>query len=158
MDSQANGVSILPQELLEIAEKNGCVPDRRFSENPNLGKAFVYGFLPGDKRNSAAFWCIKKEELAKPYSVEKPYLLLFYAKDKKLLECPDRIESINPARGLSLYLDKNTTLKNFVSISNPNKLIPKDVKLSHYAIASRYEGVEELFYCYEGDWLVKSTD
>jgi hypothetical protein len=43
-------------------------------------------------------------------------------------------------------------------MNNPKKAVPKNVRLTHNAIRSYYDGLEELFFCYKGEWLVRMRD
>lgn len=143
---------LLPDELIEVVKKNSCSQIDDFYKRPGMVKPpYVYGYLQGDEENSAAFWCKKNE------NGKENFLLIFMVKDdaRKLMKCPDKIEWTNYPGGLSIYNDPNTTLEYFVYINNPQKKPPKNAKLVGNAILSEYDGVSELFYCYEGEWLVR---
>jgi hypothetical protein len=146
---------IMPEELLEVAERKGCAPLADFYENrPGpVDPIYVYGYLPGDRWDSAVFWCRNQKSKSHPYS------LIFVFKEEKheLTKCPDRIDWINPPRGLSVYSEKGTTLEGFVYLNGPKRKVPNDVRLTHNAIMSYYDGVEELFYCHKGEWLVRQS-
>lgn len=143
---------IMPEELLEIAKENSCTQvDDFYKGKPGMVKPpFVYSYTAGSEEDSAVFWC-QKIENNKKYN----YLLFMFKKPNELAACAKKVEWKNPPRGLSLYKDSNTTLETFVYINNPKKKGPKNERLKHNAILSEYDGVEELFYCYEGEWLVR---
>ena len=69
--------------------------------------------------------------------------------------CTDIVPWMNYPGGLSIYDDKNTLLDDFVYIEEPQKKGPKGIKLTHNGILSYYDGVEVIFYCYKGKWLVR---
>lgn len=142
----------LPKELLEIAKKKGCEEVSGFYNRPGMIKPpYVYGYLPCGEENSAAFWCEKKEKAGKRF-----YLMIMRKANKcEELKCPDMIEWHNFPKGLSIYKDTNTTLEYFYYVNDPTRHPPKTETLKHNAILSEYDGVEELFYCHEGKWVVR---
>jgi hypothetical protein len=142
----------LPKELLEIAKRNGFKEVTGFYNRPGMIKPpYVYGYLPCDEENSAVFWCEKKEK------GERRFYLMIMRKDNKCgqLRCPDRIQWHNYPGGLSIYKNMDTTLEHFYYINDPKRKPPKTERLQHNAILSEYDGVEELFYCYKGEWVVR---
>jgi hypothetical protein len=146
---------LLPEELLNLARQKGYAPITDFyKDRHDIEPSYVYGYLPGPKENSAAFWC------QKDYKGEKKYflVLMFKNRNHELCNCPDTIEWQNYPGGLSIYKNANTTLDGFVYMNNPKKTVPKNVRLTHNAIRSYYDGLEELFYCYKGEWLVRMRD
>ena len=142
----------LPKELLEIAKRNGCEEVTGFYNRPGMIKpAYAYGYLPCDEENSAVFWCEKKEKAKRRF-----YLMIMRKGNNcEELKCPDKIEWHNFPKGLSIYKSPNTTLDNFYYVNDSNRKPPKTEKLQHNAILSEYDGVEELFYCYRGEWVVR---
>jgi hypothetical protein len=151
----AHAATVMPQELTEYAEQNNCreITDF-FNARPDgpVNPPFVYGYLPGDEESSAVFWCLNTEKSKKPYS-----LLFMYREtdDAVVGKCPQRIEWHNPPRGLSIYKNRQVTLEGFVYLQNPKKPVPKNERLNHNAVRSYRDGVEELFYCLNGAWLVR---
>jgi hypothetical protein len=146
---------LLPEELLNLARQSGYVPIADFyKDRPDVEPPFVYGYLPGPKEDSAAFWCQKTK------NKETKYFLVFLFKNRnhELCNCPDIIEWQNYPGGLSIYKDTNATLDRFVYITDPKRKVPKNVKLTNNAVRSYYDGLEEIFYCYKGEWLVRMRD
>ena len=157
-ESAYSETAIMPQELIEFAEKNNCTQLADFFDRrPGpVNPPYVYGYLPGDEENSAVFWCKNTGSASHPYS------LMFMHRDsemelRKLKECPFRIEWDNPPRGLSVYKNRRTTLEGFVYLDDPKRKVPENVRLSHNGISSYYDGVTELFYCHQGKWLVSQS-
>lgn len=147
-------VKIMPEELLEVASRHNCVQITDFYEDrPGpVDPVYVYGYVPGEKWDSAVFWC------KNPQAREFPYTLVFFFRksDHELTRCPDRIDWKNPPGGLSVYLEKDTRLaEEFVYIKDPKRKVPKKATMRTNGIMSYYDGVEELFYCYKGEWLVR---
>ncbi len=156
--SPQNNEGILPKELLEIAKKNGCNQVENFYDVPGGAKAinppYVYGYLSGAKRDSAAFWCVRVKDN------NTKYLLVFVFKpnNHEFSTCPQTIEWDNPPGGLSIYKEEGMTLDNFIYVSNKKKFAQKGIKMLHNAISSYYDGFNEIFYCYKGRWLVRQLD
>lgn len=141
---------MLPQELYEIAVSKGYTQIDDFYNRPGMIEPpFVYGYLPGLKENSAVFWCQAKKK--------DQYYLLVVNKDEgpNAMSCTDIVPWMNYPGGLSIFDDKNTLLDDFVYIEEPQKKSPKGIKLTHNGILSYYDGVENIFYCFEGRWLVR---
>ncbi len=147
---------LLPEELLKIATQRGFeqVTDFYINRPGMLNPPYVYGYLPGDEEDSAAFWCQKTQNGKKRYFL----VFMFKKRNNELCNCPDVIEWQNYPKGLSIYNKANATLDGFIYINDPKKKVPKNVKLIYNAILSEYDGVEALFYCYKGEWLVRQRD
>src|SRR2546422_11095056 len=62
-ESAYSETAIMPQELIEFAEKNNCTQlSDFFDRRPGpVNPPYVYGYLPGDEENSAVFWCKNTE-------------------------------------------------------------------------------------------------
>jgi len=144
---------VLPDELLNLADESGYSQVAGYYENrPGMVEPpYVYGYLPGYKQDSAAFWCVRDDGA---------YILKFMYKEKpdKGCDCPDEIVWHNPPKGLSIYKDESVTLDRFVYIDNPKEHGPEGVHLKHNAISSEYDGVAQIFYCHEGRWMVMMID
>jgi hypothetical protein len=147
---------IIPEELLNFAKEKGFEQVLDFYRNrPGmLNPPYLYGYLPGREENSAVFWCQRTER------GKKSYFLVFMFKDKsqKLCECPDVIKWQNFPKGLSIYKPTNETLENFVYVKDLKKRGPRDARLTHNGILCEYDGVSEIFYCHNGEWLVWMRD
>ena len=146
---------VMPEELVELARQKGCDQIEDFFKRPGLvNPPYVYGYLPGDERNSAAFWCRKKTGSSPSYSL----LFMFRDTRHELARCPDRIEWENPPGGLSVYRDKRALHHGFVGVRDPIKKLRGKIRLRNNAILSEYDGVSELFYCHKGEWFVLQRD
>lgn len=145
-------VAVMPRELVEFAERHACAQVTDFFDRPGMVKPpYVYGYLPGAREDSAVFWCERKREGV------RSFVLMIMVKEKAqgLLKCPAQIEWRNPPRGLDLYKNSRESLADFVSLSQPHRRGPSRVHLTQSAIRSEYDGVEEVFYCHSGEWLVR---
>ena len=143
-------VLIMPEELVEFAEKNGCSQVDDFYTRPgSVRPPYVYDY-PNEE--SAVFWCQSGEEN------NRRFFLLIMAKHKvdESKNCPTKIEwKGGYPGGLSLLIDRHSTLDDFVYLHNPLKKGPRNVELTDNAIVSEYDGVEETFYCHKGQWLIR---
>ena len=145
---------LIPEELHEFAKENGCSPIEEFYERPgNFGQhPYVYGYLPGPKEESAALWCQGLEE-----DEGKVFLLFMFENTQhELAKCPHKIEwkYSSPPLGLSVYKNQETDLGEFVYHANRQRKGPED-KMTNNAILNGDSGGSVLFYCYEGEWLVR---
>lgn len=146
---------LLPEELLNLANQKGCASIADFyKDRPDIDPPYVYGYLLGPKEDSAAFWCQKTQNGKKRYFL----VFMFKKSNNELCNCPDIIEWQNYPGGLSIYRNAKTTLDGFVYINDPKRKVSKNVKLTNNAIRSYYDGLEEIFYCYKGEWLVRMRD
>lgn len=143
---------IMPEELIAYAAENGCEQVGDFFKRPGMvNPPYVYGYLPGLAEDSAVLWCQVK------HGEDRKFLLLIMMKRRghESAKCSAKLEWPNYPGGLSIYKDKRTTLDEFVYLANPKRRGPRNVKLSGNAILSEYDGVDELFYCYKGEWLTR---
>ncbi len=148
-------VKLLPADLLNIARNYQCDQIDDFYDRPGMvNPPYTYGYLTGLDEDSAVFWCEKKENNKRLY-----YLIIYSRSEKKGLQnCPSKIIWRNYPGGLSIYKDITMTLNDFVYIATPRNRVPQNKKMTHNAILSEYDGKEELFYCYDGEWLVRQRD
>lgn len=145
----------IPKELLEIAKVNACNEVVDFFNRPGMVKPpYVYGYLPGAEENSAVFWCEKEK------SGSRSFFLIFMTKgdNQGRLKCPEKIEWHNFPGGLVISKKVNETLKGFQYLKDSLKRLPENDEFSGNAILSEYDGVEALFYCYKGEWVVRMKD
>jgi hypothetical protein len=152
---------VMPRELVDFARANGCESIDDFFERPNMvDPPYVYGWLPGDKENSAVFWCKKKGESTKLYNLifisrTSPNLPSL-ADPKQLGGCPAIIEWHNSPRGLTIETRPRLPLSTFRYVSMPERTAPRSVVANAKVLVNYYDGVENVFYCHKGQWLVES--
>lgn len=144
---------LLPEELLILAKSEGLdqVNDFYVNRPGMLNPPYIYGYLQGPKENSAVFWAQKKENNKKKYFL----LIMEKRRNNNKNVCSEKIEWNSYPRGLSIYKNRNTTLDDFFYLRDRNKRLPKNIRMENNAILSEYDGVEVLFYCYNGEWVVR---
>lgn len=140
---------IMPKELVTIAGEKACTSLSDFYDRPGpIDPPFAYGYLPGDKGNSAVFWC------KNPSVGDKPYRLVIVAKDSSHKNsCPDHFNWWNPPKGLSIVSNTTLDLRDFRYLDNPKLAGPSQTHTKGNLIVSSYDGVSEYFYCHDGRWL-----
>jgi len=144
----------MPRELADYAHTRGCAPVDDFYERPGmLNPPYIYGFAAGEAEDSAALWCQKSEKSDKPY-----LLLLKVNKPQALGGCPAQIEWWNHPRGLSVETRRSLKLSAFRFAAEPKRAGPTTTLSSAKVIVSEYDGVEEVFLCYQGAWLFMTRD
>lgn len=157
--AQGRETLVMPQELVEHAQQNGCRQVADFFERPAMvNPPYAYGYLPGSPENSAVYWCEKGRQEPKD---ERTYVLMFMFKGERpaWARCPARIiEWRNYPAGLSFLRDRTLTLEHFESVEQPKRRGSKAVRLQHPAIRNEYDGLEEIFYCHDGRWFVWMRD
>jgi hypothetical protein len=156
---------IMPSELVEFARKNDCGQVSDFFSSSRVGMVnppYVYGYLPGRSSDSAAFWCEKQSGKERRFFLiimhrQLPQQIPADLRDVKheLARCPNKLETSAYPSGLEIYKNPQMTLDGFVYVSDPQKRPPRNTKLVHNAILSSYDGGEQLFYCYDGSWVVR---
>lgn len=140
---------VMPEDLVNLANEKGCRQIEDFYAVPGqIDPPYVYGWAPGAKEQSVAFWCQPKNAATSA----KPYLLVV-KDDSKKASCPQTIEWHNHPRGLSVYTKHDLSLADFRYVKAPDKKGPKGGRLDGSVLLSSYDGVEEYFYCLDGDWL-----
>src|SRR5690349_18384470 len=72
---------IMPQELVDVARASGCAQIDDFYHDPGMiNPPYVYGWVDGEVKDSAVFWCKNIEK------GNKPYRLMFVIRDPRSLE------------------------------------------------------------------------
>jgi hypothetical protein len=145
---------VMPQELVEYAQANGCNPIDNFYDRPGMvNPPFAYGWLTGAPEESAVFWCQKMEKS------DKPWELIFKVKDaKQMAGCPAIVEWWNGPRGLSIEVQTNFMLSNFRYVNEPKRSGPASTIARAKVIVDYYDGLESIFYCDQGQWLYRNLD
>jgi hypothetical protein len=148
-------IKLLPSDLLDVARSYQCDQINAFYDRPGMiNPPYAYGYSEGPEEDSAVFWCEKKENNKRLF-----YLIIHSSPEiKGVQNCPNKIIWSNYPGGLSIYKDFHTTLDDFVYIRDTKKKAPPNLKMTHNAILSEYDGKEELFYCHDGNWMVRQRD
>ena len=139
----------LPEELRNLAAGIGCKAVPGFYDRLGMVEPpYLYGYLPGDKEESAVFWCYREAE-------SKPYLLVFVGDLGMARE--GRITSTIPWQnfpgGLSLYDTRHVPLSEFRYVDDPNEYGPKGKMTEYPPLQDYYDGVITLFYREGDQWL-----
>jgi hypothetical protein len=144
---------IMPAELIAYAAKNGCeqVSDFFFIRREMVNPPYVYDYRPDMPFANAALWCQVGQGDKRRFFL----LLMIRNRNHEWAQCPTKIEWRNYPRGLSIYRDRSTTLDYFFYLADPKKKGPRNTKLTGNGILSEYDGVEALFYCHQGEWLIR---
>ena len=145
---------LLPEELLLYANKRGYRQVTDFYKNrPGmLNPPYVYGVLTGHKEDSAAFWCERTVNNRIKYFL---IIMITNEPNQDVCKCKNIIEWHNYPGGLSVFDDPNTSLDEFYYIDNPKKNLESGNFMKGRGILSEYDGVETLFFCYNGKWIVR---
>jgi len=143
----------MPEELSAYAMSKGCEEVRDFFKRPGMvNPPYVYGYLEGRREGSAVFWCERRE------AENRRFRLIVISRGKTEPRCPLMLEWQGYPGGLSIFSDRRTTLDRFVYVNDPKRRPPPNVRLTENAILSEYDGVQNLLYCYRGEWVVRQTD
>ena len=105
---------------------------------------YLYGLLPGDREDTAAFWCFRE-------GTEKPYLLVFVEKGRVV----SSLSWVNYPGGLSRHDKAHLPLSDFRYVDNPEESGPKGVATRYSPLRSEYDGVVTLFYREGNRWLYR---
>ena len=124
----------LPKELAELARDLGCGPVPGFFDRPAMVEPpYLYGYLPGSKEDSAAFWCAREKDSA--------HLLVLVENGK----VSSHFRWINFPGGLSLARDRDFSLSEFQYVDDPTARGPEGGGTKHPPLQSEYDGVITLF-------------
>ncbi len=145
--------SVMPMELVELAEKNGYEQVYDFYDGSGfINPPFVYGVGSGPEHESAAFWAQNDVGGKRKY-----YLMFFYSKpSRKLHTCPDVFEWDRGSLG-GLIVDEYIEFipdEEFKFLNDLNKQV-SGTPQSSKGILSYRVGVEVLFFCYDNEWMVR---
>ena len=142
----------LPKDLQAQAARHGCAEVQGFFDRPGMVlPPYVYGVFPGGADASAAFWCQRQN------SARTQYLLVFVSNTDHLpVDCPDTLVwGGGLPRGLSLAASAHVPLVEFHTVSGARLSLPPNATTEYAPLRDYYDGVERLFYCYRGQWLVR---
>jgi len=147
---------IMPRDLVGVAREHGCGAVQRFFDRPGpIDPPYLYGYLPGEREESAAFWC---QVTGKPNS----YLLVFIddRKDKadSTGRCPTALRWSHRPRGLSVTTERNVSLDGFRYVDDPSRRVQVGEHTDWAPIQDSYDGLATLFYCYKGRWVFNEID
>jgi hypothetical protein len=140
----------MPKELVDFGLQHGCLPigDYFFQRPGMVDPPYAYGWLPGDRENSAVFWCTKEPNAT-------TYQLMFKVRDpKQMAGCPTKIEWRNPPAGLSIEVRPSLNLDLFHDVNDSHLSRPTGVIQNARVIVNYYDGLTDVLYCYKGRWLV----
>ena len=144
----------LPQDLERVAEGLSCGPVEGYFDRPGpVLPPYAYlsrDVAPGDD-DVAVFWCQRRQT--------KEYLLVF-TKQGKLYsdQCPGFVKWENYPRGLSLSTETGLSLADFSRVGDPQRRGPEGKKTVGPLVSDYYDGIQNLFYCDGGTWLVRMRD
>ena len=129
--------------------KAGCEAVPGFYDRPGMVEPpYLYGYLPGNKEESAVFWCYREGE-------SKPYLLVFV--EGLGMDGEGHITSTIPWQnfpgGLSLYETRQVPLSELRYVDEPSKYGSEGKTTQYAPLQSYYDGVITLFYRDGDRWL-----
>lgn len=152
-DAAADPKYVMPRQLVEHARQVGCSQVEDFFDvNGMIGPPYVYGYLPGNTEDSAAFWCERRKNGEREFFLA---VMVGQGRAEGGLACPRLIPWHNYPGGLGLYRNPNDSLEAFTYLDPPNEKGPRGRKVIHNAIQSSVPGQSTTFYCHEGRWLVR---
>jgi hypothetical protein len=144
---------VMPRDLVEYARAKDCEQVLDFYDRPGAVRPpYVYGYLPGRPNRSAVFWCQTGQGADRKF-----WLVTKRDRAIKDYDCPDIVEWPRYPGGLSIE-HAGFAAGEFVYLSEwdqPKRVIPRNIRLSGNGIQSEYDGLESLFYCYRGEWIVR---
>jgi len=169
--SQKPDCDQLPQQLRETREEIGCGPVHGFYDAPGMiDPPYLYGWLPGNKEETAVFWCYRGEEEDEPYllvfveglgqgrkgrvtatipwGAEPGGLSLFDIRNAQLLD----------SQGVKVTDSQHLPLDLFVYIDNPKEHGPKGKTTEYAPLQEYYDGLMTIIYRHEGRWLWLGLD
>ncbi|MEP6643401.1 MAG: hypothetical protein ABJA69_02805 [Acidobacteriaceae bacterium] len=145
---------VMPRDLIDFALANACSPIDNFFDRPGLiNPPYVYGWLPGDPERSAVFWCKNTSGGGKPYSLKFKLVA-----PKESAGCPTSIEWSDQPGGLSIEMRAHLDLIDFHYVTRPKQMGPSRVVANAKVLVSYYDGLSDVFFCYEGRWLFATSE
>ena len=144
---QASAAGNFPLDLYAVAHAHDCEEIPEFMGRPGrVDPPYAYGYLKGKKEGSAVFWCRSKTD-------SNLFKLVIYVNNRdSKFKCKDEVETRNYPGGISLLKDQSISLAEFTYLGEKKKG-PNIVGNKDNFIMSYYDGVESIFYCYDGKWL-----
>lgn len=146
---QPAAAQMLPADLAKVARQHSCGPVIGFFERPGMIEPpYLYGYIPGDIEDSAAFWCERTDSRPRSF-------LLVLVNSQAASTCPQLIEWSSFPGGLSLG-EPDTSLEEFTYVEDQGADSRLSGARTRYApLRDYYDGVETLFYCHDGRWTYR---
>lgn len=142
---------VMPEDLLRIAEGKQCSQIDDFFRRPGpVGPPYLYGFEGTANAASAIFWCRVRDPAA-----AMPYRLIVVGQPKVAGNCPADLAWWNPPGGLSIEAVRSVDLVGTRYLKDPTRPGPA-TRRRVAGIMSSYDGVESIFYCYDGEWIFRT--
>lgn len=137
---------MLPSQLAAEGKRLGCSQIADFYNRPGMIEPmYVYGVLPGNKEESAGFWCQKQEAQG------QTYLLVIWA--KKASACQTTLETKNYPGGLSVSKVAPKSMDDYRKVKSTGAKTGQSFVIEGY-----YDGIVNSFVCKDGDWYTRRLD
>lgn len=143
---------IMPSELIQQAEKAGCVQVSDFYDRPAIERpVFVFGQIGAAGEYIAAFWC----ELGGNRAPRAFRLVVAPPNESTApTSCLAALDWWNYPGGLSIEPLSKFGMDGYLGISEHKPTaVSSDVKMN--VIVSEYDGITTVFVCDRGSWKYK---
>jgi hypothetical protein len=158
---RAQGSGNLPVSLREHAKSIGCAAVKGYYDSPGrVDPPYVFGYRYRDDEFSAVYWCEPFVSGDSSRYVESR-LVIWYAEHLNQAAPCQPLDWVNPAAGLSILHGQRLSLSSFFIFDEEKTWGPPGPEgkfTEGPIIRSYYDGIQELFYCHEGNWLVWQSD
>lgn len=148
----ADGIYVMPKDLVEDAKTRGCEQISDFFSTPGAyNPPYVVDVNEWGPDPGFAYWCRRPSSTG---GSDFDYFLVVKAKGAlaSFAGCSDEVKSRNYPNGLMVKKEKGLSLSSFVYVNDPTRRGPK-LPATKPMIISALE-TSESFYCHEGKWLV----
>ena len=151
----------LPISLREDATSIGCAEVRGYYDAPGrVDPPYIFGYRWPTDELSAVYWCEPTESGDSSGFVE-PRLVVWFAEHIHQAVPCEPLDWVNPAAGLSILHGQKLSLSSFFIFDEEKTWGPPGPEgkfTEGPVIRSYYDGIQELFYCHEGKWLIWQFD
>ena len=146
----SNNSEVLPKNLLEICRDHGWDQVANYyKDRPYIQPPYIK-YADSNKNEVAVFWC-------EGSGYNEWYLLFHTGSAGEVIDgCPKIVPWNNYPAGLTFVDNYNFNSRDgFYYIEDPTRDIKEVTTKEFGAIVNEYDGLEEVFYCLNGKWVVK---
>ena len=154
--TSAEGVFVMPRNLVEHAKEHRCKQIDEFYNRPGLFRPpYVFDEKTLSPDPGFVYWC--KRPIARD-GREDDYILVINPVGgfEDFSSCPSEIKGRGYPNGLSVEAVAETNLSSFFYLKNPKRRGP-NLSPTKLSIVSGDE-ISDVYYCHNGQWLFLSRD
>ena len=142
-----------PEKIAGFVNQLGYLPIIVSQNNTNYidSSTIVYGIGAGEAKNSAILWVQEKK------NNKKYYLLTYYkSQDNKINTCSNIVPLNSNLGEMKLVNDFNMLSDDDIFFLNDTGKKLEGGSIQGKSVLIYHDGIEDLLFCYDGEWAIRS--